>query len=64
MRVCNRPMGLLNPIVYTIGRDGLPSPLLVVMVVTKGSLGVGVASIGVLPWGLPHLWESIGWQNF
>jgi hypothetical protein len=33
------------------------------MVVTKGSPGVGVASIGVSPWGLPHPWEPVGWQN-
>ena len=35
-----------------------------VMVVTKGSLIIGVASIEVVPWRLPHLWEPIGWLNF
>jgi hypothetical protein len=46
-----------------MGSDGLPSPLPMVMVVTKESPKVGVASIGASPQGLPHPWELARWLD-
>ena len=47
---------------YTIyyKERGFPSLLSVVIVVTKGSTDVGVASVGALTWELPHFWEQFG----
>jgi hypothetical protein len=43
---CNRANRLQNPIIHTIRKGGLPSPLLVVMVVIERSPGINVANIG------------------
>jgi hypothetical protein len=42
---------------------GLPSLLSMVMVGSKGSLGIGVNSIGAALWELSHLWEPVGWLD-
>jgi hypothetical protein len=44
-------------------KGGLSSPLLVVMVVIKGSLGVGITNVGASPRGLLHPWKLIGWPD-
>jgi hypothetical protein len=45
-------------------KDGHSSLVLVVMVMVKGSPGIGMVNVGASSQGLPQPWKPIGLPNF
>jgi hypothetical protein len=59
----NRFKGLPSPISIYNRKGGLYTLLLMVMVVTKGSLEVDVVIVKASLWGLPHPWRLVEWLD-